>query len=135
MNRHEYWDEDGISKPVQTGTAVFIRELRARHFQSEGEVVIHMRGQQLTETLLQTQGFSSPIVIDAKDGLDMTVPPENFSVYDVEAYIGGDFEMDVIDVGRQADMRMKLRDFVAYYNSINRNRVFNVVSLEFSNTG
>lgn len=120
---------------MQTGTPVFIRELRARHFASETELVLHMRGQQLTETFLYTQGFEKPIVIDTIDGLDMSVPPENFSLYDVEAYIGGDFEMDVIDVTRQAELRMKLRDFVAYFNSLNRTRVFNVVSLEFSNTG
>lgn len=134
-HRHDFWDENATNKPVQTGTAVFIRELRARHFSSEGEVVLHMRGQQLTETLLQQQGFNNPIVIDGKDGLDMTVPIDNFSVYDVESYIGGDHEMDVIDATRQTDIKMKLRDYVAYYNSVNRTRILNVVSLEFSNTG
>ncbi|KRT83807.1 PHD finger motif containing protein [Oryctes borbonicus] len=134
-HRHDFWDDNANEKPVQTGTAVFIRELRARHFASEGEVVLHMRGQQLTETLLQQKGFDSPIVIDGKDGLDMTIPPDNFSLYDVEAYVGGDYEMDVIDVTRQSDIKMKLRDFVAYFNNLSRSRVFNVVSLEFSNTG
>lgn len=94
-----------------------------------------MRGQQLTELVLQQQGFNSPIVVDSKDGLGMTIPPDNFSLYDVEAFIGGDMEVDVIDVTRQADIKMKLRDYVAYYNSLNRTRIFNVVSLEFSNTG
>lgn len=134
-HRHDFWDENATNKPVQTGTAVFIRELRARHFSSEGEVVLHMRGQQLTETVLQQQGFNNPIVIDGKDGLDMTIPPDNFSLYDVESYIGGDHEMDVIDVTRQTDIKMKLRDYVAYFNSLNRTRILNVVSLEFSNTG
>jgi lysine-specific demethylase PHF8 len=93
-----------------------------------------MRGQQITETLLQQQGFNNPIVIDGKDGLDMTLPPDNFSLYDVESYVGGDVEIDVIDVTRQCNIKMKLRDYVEYYNSLNRTRVFNVVSLEFSNT-
>lgn len=43
--------------------------------------------------------------------------------------------MDVIDVTRQSNIRMKLRDFVEYYNSPSRTRVFNVISLEFTNTG
>lgn len=94
-----------------------------------------MRGQLITETLLQQQGFNNPIVIDGKDGLDMTLPPDNFSLYDVESYVGSDMEIDVIDVTRQANIKMKLRDYVEYYNSLNRSRVFNVVSLEFSNTG
>lgn len=134
-HRHDYWDENATAKPVQTGTTVFIRELRARHFASEGEVVVHMRGQQLTETLLQQQGFNSPIVIDGKDGLDMTIPTDTFSLYDVESYVGGDKEIDVIDVTRQTNIKMRLRDFVEYFNSLNRTRVFNVVSLEFSNSG
>ncbi|EFA11284.1 lysine-specific demethylase 7B [Tribolium castaneum] len=133
-HRHDYWDEDATTKPVQTGTGVFIRELLARHFASEGEVVVHMRGQQITETLLQQQGFNNPIVVDGKDGLDMTLPPDNFSLYDVESYVGGDMEIDVIDVTRQCNIKMKLRDYVEYYNSLNRTRVFNVVSLEFSKT-
>ncbi|XP_045482030.1 lysine-specific demethylase 7B-like [Harmonia axyridis] len=133
-HRHDYWDEDSANKAVQSGTAVFIRELRARHFCSEGDVVLHMRGQQLTESFLQQNGFTSPIVIDSKDGLDMTIPPDNFSLYDVEAYVGGDTIIDVIDVTRQRDFKMKLRDFVEYYNSLNRSKILNVVSLEFSNT-
>lgn len=133
-HRHDYWDENAAGKPVQTGTPVFIKELQSRHFASEGEVVTHMRGQQLTEGFLEQQGFNNPIVVDSKEGLDITVPSESFSVFDVEAYIGGEHEMDVIDCTRQADIKMRLRDFVAYYNSVDRSRIFNVVSLEFTNS-
>lgn len=93
-----------------------------------------MRGQQLTEVVLAQQGFDNPIVVDAKDGLGMTMPSENFSLYDIEAYIGGEVDLDVIDVTRQTDVKMKLSDYVAYYNSLNRTRIFNVISLEFSST-
>ncbi|CAH1103341.1 unnamed protein product [Psylliodes chrysocephalus] len=134
-HRHDYWDDDSSTKPVQTGTPVFIKELCARHFAPETDVVLHIRGQQLTETFLKTHGFNRPFVIDSKDGLDLTIPPENFSVYDVEQFVGGDMEIDVIDVCRQSNIKMKLREYVEYFNSINRTRVFNVVSLEFSSTG
>lgn len=123
-----------MNKPVQTGTPVFIRELCARHFASEVEVVLHMRGQQLTESYLKVHGFCNPIVIDGKEGLDITIPPDNFSVYDVESYVGGEKEIDVIDVCRQTSIRMTLKEYVEYYTSLSRTRVFNVVSLEFSNT-
>ena len=43
--------------------------------------------------------------------------------------------MDVIDVTRQNNVRMKLRDFVEYYNDPCRSKVFNVISLEFTDTG
>lgn len=48
--------------------------------------------------------------------------------------VGSDKEIDVIDVNRQADLKMKLGEFVEYYNSPNRDRVLNVISLEFSDT-
>lgn len=43
--------------------------------------------------------------------------------------------MDVIDVSQQNNLRMKLRDFVEYFNDPYRSKVFNVISLEFTNTG
>lgn len=49
-------------------------------------------------------------------------------------FTGSDKEIDVIDVSRQADLKMRLGDFVEYYNSPNRDKVLNVISLEFSET-
>ena len=42
--------------------------------------------------------------------------------------------MDVIDVTRQADVRMSLGDFVEYFTKPIRSKVYNVISLEFSDT-
>jgi len=50
--------------------------------------VKHVKGHQLTYQYLQINGFETPIIIDGKDGLDMTIPPPSFSVCDVETYIG-----------------------------------------------
>ncbi|XP_020290653.1 lysine-specific demethylase phf2-like isoform X2 [Pseudomyrmex gracilis] len=133
-HRHDYTERDADTKPVQTGTPVFIRELKSRHFPKADEIVKHIKGQQLTLQYLQANGFETPIIIDGKDGLDMTLPPPNFNVHNVEGYIGGDRDIDVIDVSRQSNIRMKLRDFVEYYNSQSRTRVLNVISLEFTNT-
>ncbi|EGI57244.1 PREDICTED: lysine-specific demethylase phf2-like isoform X1 [Acromyrmex echinatior] len=134
-HRHDYTELDANVKPVQTGTAVFIRELKSRHFPKADEVVKHVKGHQLTIQYLQNNGFETPIIIDGKDGLDMTVPPSTFSICDAETYIGGDRDIDVIDVTSQSNLRMKLREFVEYYNAPSRIRVFNVISLEFTNTG
>lgn len=92
-HRHEYSEANAESKPVQTGTAVFIKELNSRHFPKADDVVKHVRGQQLTLQYLQANGFETPIIIEGKDGLDMTVPPTNFSVYDVESYIGNYYKI------------------------------------------
>ncbi|KAJ8257446.1 hypothetical protein GJAV_G00185680 [Gymnothorax javanicus] len=121
-------------RPVKTGSPQFVRELRSRTFPSADEVLLKPTGVQLTVEFLEERSFSVPVLVQRKDGLGMSLPPPSFSVSDVEHYIGSDKEIDVIDVCRQADVKMSLGDFVKYYNSPNRDRVLNVISLEFSET-
>ncbi|XP_036866286.1 histone lysine demethylase PHF8 isoform X2 [Manis javanica] len=121
-------------KPVKTGSPTFIRELRSRTFDSSDEVILKPTGSQLTVEFLEENSFSVPILVLKKDGLGMTLPSASFTVRDVEHYVGSDKEIDVIDVTRQADCKMKLGDFVKYYYSGKREKVLNVISLEFSDT-
>jgi hypothetical protein len=62
--------------------------------------------------------------------------PANLTVPHV-CVVGPDREVDVIDVTRQTDIRMKLSEFVEYYTSPpeQRTKTLNVISLEFSHTG
>ncbi|KAK2897670.1 histone lysine demethylase PHF8 [Channa argus] len=122
------------SRPVRTGSAQFVRELRSRTFPSADEVLLKPSGAQLTVEFLEEHSFSVPVMVLRRDGLGMTLPPSSFGVSDVEHYIGADKEIDVIDVSRQCDLKMRLGDFVEYYNSPSRDRVLNVISLEFSET-
>ncbi|XP_069501408.1 histone lysine demethylase PHF8 isoform X2 [Ambystoma mexicanum] len=123
-----------MTKPIQTGTQLFIKELRGRTFPSADEVILKPSGMQLTVEFLEENSFSVPILVLKKDGLGMTLPDSTFTVSDVEYYVGSEREIDVIDVTRQADCKMKLGDFVKYYNSQSREKVLNVISLEFSET-
>ena len=43
-------------------------------------------------------------------------------------------EIDVIDVARQEDYKMLMREWTEYYASPNRHKILNVISLEFTNT-
>uniref|UniRef100_A0A3B4H4C1 PHD finger protein 8 n=1 Tax=Pundamilia nyererei TaxID=303518 RepID=A0A3B4H4C1_9CICH len=122
------------SKPVKTGSAQFVRELRSRTFPNADEILLKPSGAQLTVEFLEEHSFSVPVMVLRRDGLGMTLPPSSFGVSDVEHYIGSDKQIDVIDVSRQCDLKMRLGDFVEYYNSPNRDRVLNVISLEFSET-
>ncbi|XP_028669182.1 histone lysine demethylase PHF8 [Erpetoichthys calabaricus] len=123
-----------ISRPVQTGSQQFIKELRSRTFPSADEILLKPSGVQLTVEYLEENSFSVPILVNKKEGLGMNLPPTSFTVNDVEYYIGADKEIDVIDVSRQADLKMKLGNFVHYFNRPNRDKVLNVISLEFSDT-
>ncbi|XP_061470091.1 histone lysine demethylase PHF8 isoform X2 [Rhineura floridana] len=123
-----------VGKTVKTGSGQFIKELRSRTFSNADEVILKPSGAQLTVEFLEENSFSVPILVLKKDGLGMTLPPPSFTMRDVEHYVGADKEIDVIDVTRQADLKMRLGDFVSYYTSSRREKVLNVISLEFSET-
>ncbi|TSS60383.1 Lysine-specific demethylase 7B [Bagarius yarrelli] len=133
-HRHDYTEPDDGSKPVQAGTLVFVRQLQARTFASAEEVLVKMHGSQVTQRYLERHGFRYPIAVSEKEGLGLQLPSSDFSVKDVERYVGGEKVIDVIDVARQADSKMKLKEFIKYYYSRQRPKVLNVISLEFSDT-
>ncbi|XP_036433112.1 LOW QUALITY PROTEIN: lysine-specific demethylase 7A [Colossoma macropomum] len=133
-HRHDYTELDDGTRPVQAGTAVFVQELQARTFPSANEIVVKMQGSHVTQRYLEADGFHYPIVLPDLEGLGLKLPPPSFSVRDVEHYVGGDKVVDVIDVARQADSKMKLREFVKYYYQPERPKVLNLISLEFSDT-
>ncbi|KAB5537031.1 hypothetical protein PHYPO_G00114160 [Pangasianodon hypophthalmus] len=132
-NKHDT-GQSGDVKPVQNGSQVFIKELRSRTFPSSEDVVVKLSGNQLTLDYLEENGFNEPILIQKKEGLGMTMPAPTFYVSDVENYVGPDILVDVVDVTKQTDSKMKLKEFVDYYYSTNRKKVLNVINLEFSQT-
>ncbi|XP_061545104.1 lysine-specific demethylase phf2 isoform X1 [Phycodurus eques] len=132
-NKHDTWQSTDI-RAVQNGSQVFIKELRSRTFPSADDIVIKLNGNQLTMDYLEENGFDEPILVQKKDGLGMSMPPPTFYISDVENYVGPDVGVDVVDVTRQTDSKMKLREFVDYYYSTNRKRVLNVINLEFSDS-
>ncbi|XP_032253710.1 lysine-specific demethylase PHF2 [Phoca vitulina] len=121
-------------KPVQNGSQLFIKELRSRTFPSAEDVVVRVPGSQLTLGYMEEHGFAEPILVPKKDGLGLAVPAPTFYVSDVENYVGPERSVDVTDVAKQKDCKMKLKEFVDYYYSTNRKRVLNLTSLEFSDT-
>ncbi|XP_051886163.1 lysine-specific demethylase 7B-like isoform X2 [Pristis pectinata] len=133
-HRHDYTEPTDSVKLIQAGTPVFIRHLRARHFPSASEIVVKMHGTQLTHKYLEKHRFEFPILVPKIDGLGIALPSNTFSVRDVQEYVGGEKVIDVIDVARQADCKMKLQDFVEYFTAVHRTKVLNVISLEFSDT-
>ncbi|XP_037347018.1 lysine-specific demethylase phf2 isoform X2 [Pungitius pungitius] len=121
-------------KAVLNGSQVFIKELRSRTFPSADDVVVKLSGSQLTMDYLEEGGFNEPILVQKKDGLGMSMPAPTFYISDVENYVGPDVGVDVVDVTKQTDCKMKLKEFVDYYYSTNRKKVLNVINLEFSDT-
>uniref|UniRef100_A0A4W5PIE7 Lysine demethylase 7A n=1 Tax=Hucho hucho TaxID=62062 RepID=A0A4W5PIE7_9TELE len=133
-HRHDYTEQDDGTKPVQAGTSVFVKELQNRTFASGDEILQWMPGEQVTQRYLESHGWQYPIAVSNMEGLGLRLPQPSFSVKDVEQVVGGDKVIDVIDVARQADSKMKLKEFIKYYYKPHRPKVLNVISLEFSDT-
>ena len=57
-------------------------------YSSEDMPLLRLHGSELTVDYFDQNGFDTPIMVDKKDGLDLKVPPPNFSIQDVELYVG-----------------------------------------------
>lgn len=97
--------------------------------------LLEITGDQLTLDHFQKFGFEKPILVIKPDGLRLTVPQSNkFAVRDVRNAVGHQRIIDVMDVKTQKNIEMSMKDWCKYYESKNRDRLLNVISLEFSHT-
>ena len=74
------------------GTKKFLSWLKSHNEfdnPSDDDMVLFLNdGFELDKESLEETGFSHPILVTCKDGLDLTVPPSTFSIPDVEQLIG-----------------------------------------------
>lgn len=64
----------------------------------------------------------------------LRVPTSNFSINDVRMCVGSRRILDVMDVNTQKNSEMTMKDWQKYYEDPNKDRLLNVISLEFSHT-
>ena len=50
------------------------------------------------------------------------------------SYLGHDRFIDIIDCEKQVPYKMSLDEYIEYFESFERNKIYNVLSLEISNT-
>lgn len=98
------------------------------------KLVKEVQGTELNMRYMQLHGFSTPMVIKDKTGLGMRVPSENFTINDVKQCVGSRRQLDVMDVNTQKAMEMTMKEWTRYYTAEERDRLLNVISLEFSHT-
>jgi hypothetical protein len=113
---------------------MFIHKLKQMKFPSSEAIMRYPKGAELTPDWFAVNGFDYPLMVESIEGLKLTVPPTHFTIQDVERYVGSMRELDVIDVSRQDDIKMKMREWVEYHNTHPRSKILNVISLEFSDT-
>ncbi|KAG7296873.1 hypothetical protein JYU34_019732, partial [Plutella xylostella] len=137
-HRSDRYELGAEARPAQAGAPGWVRALAARPPRPLPAALTRMRGQDFTEQFVRDGGFTKPILFSSTDGLDMKVPNSaTFTARSVLRYCGAQFEVEVIDVRKQATLRMPLGDFVEYFETppeARAEKVLNLISLEFSDT-
>ncbi|EDW80528.1 uncharacterized protein Dwil_GK11583 [Drosophila willistoni] len=109
-------------------------KLESSKFAQTG-MVREMRGSDLTVAFLQQHGFNIPLLFRDKGGLGLRMPdPQEFTVNDVRLCVGSRRLLDVMDVNTQKNLQMTMKEWQQYYDSPQKDRLLNVISLEFSHT-
>ncbi|XP_060863538.1 jmjC domain-containing histone demethylation protein 1 isoform X5 [Metopolophium dirhodum] len=93
-----------------------------------------MDGKDFTISYLQKHGFVIPLLFKDKTGLGLHVPSPNFSVNDVRTCVGSRRMLDVMDVNTQKNFEMTMKEWTKYYEEPVKDKLLNVISLEFSHT-
>ena len=101
---------------------------------NKSNFVQYLDAKEFTYSKVQQNGFQTPVVFKDKSGLDMRTPSKIFTVNDIKTCVGSKRVIDVIDCSTQKNLQMTMKEWCEYYENTNRDRILNVISLEFSHT-
>uniref|UniRef100_A0AAX7U8B5 Lysine-specific demethylase 2B n=1 Tax=Astatotilapia calliptera TaxID=8154 RepID=A0AAX7U8B5_ASTCA len=95
-----------------------------------------MEGKDFTYEYVQREGLRIPLIFKEKDQLGIRMPDPEFTVSEIKGLVGSRRSVDVMDVSTQKGSEMSMAQFVRYYETPEeeRDKLFNVISLEFSHT-
>uniref|UniRef100_A0A3P9P5B9 Lysine-specific demethylase 2B n=1 Tax=Poecilia reticulata TaxID=8081 RepID=A0A3P9P5B9_POERE len=95
-----------------------------------------MEGRDFTYEYVQREALRIPLIFKENDELGIRMPDPEFTVSEIKGLVGSRRSVDVMDVSTQKGSEMSMAQFVRYYETPEeeRNKLFNVISLEFSHT-
>ncbi|KAK7930084.1 hypothetical protein WMY93_006479 [Mugilogobius chulae] len=133
--RRRYHD-DGISDEEIDGRRMFDLEEKVHSQRFNSDRVVRMQGKDFTYEYVQRGGLRDPIIFEKPDGLGIKMPEPDFSVSDVKLFVGSRRMIDVMDVSTQKGTEMSMAQWTRYYETPppQREKLYNVISLEFSHT-
>ncbi|XP_062284004.1 lysine (K)-specific demethylase 2Aa isoform X1 [Scomber scombrus] len=133
--RRRYHD-DGISDEEIDGRRTFDLEEKVHSNRFSSDRIVHMQGKDFTYEFIQKSGLRDPILFDKPEGLGIKMPDPDFSVNDVKMFVGSRRMIDVMDVSTQKGTEMSMAQWTRYYETppSQRDKLYNVISLEFSHT-
>ncbi|XP_060709408.1 lysine-specific demethylase 2A-like [Hemiscyllium ocellatum] len=135
VTRRRY-EDDGISDDEIEGKRTFDLEEKLESSMYSASFVRFMEGKDFTFQYVQRDGLRCPLIFKKKDGLGIKMPEPGFSVNDVKMFVGSRRMVDVMDVNTQKGIEMTMAQWVKYYETpaAEREKLYNVISLEFSHT-
>ncbi|KAH0621149.1 hypothetical protein JD844_022194 [Phrynosoma platyrhinos] len=130
------YEDDGISDDEIEGKRTFDLEEKLSTNKFNANFVVFMEGKDFTVEYIQRGGLRDPLIFKNCDGLGIKMPDPDFSVNDVRLYVGSRRMVDVMDVNTQRDIEMTMAQWARYYETPeeDRDKLYNVISLEFSHT-
>ncbi|CAL8264291.1 unnamed protein product [Lota lota] len=133
--RRRYQD-DGISDDEIEGKRTFDLDEKLHGDRFNSELIKRMEGKEFTFEYIQREGLRDPIIFEKADGLGIEMPDPDFSVSDVKLFVGSRRIVDVMDVNTQKGIEMSMAQWRRYYETppSEREKLYNVISLEFSHT-
>uniref|UniRef100_A0A3Q3AGD7 [histone H3]-dimethyl-L-lysine(36) demethylase n=1 Tax=Kryptolebias marmoratus TaxID=37003 RepID=A0A3Q3AGD7_KRYMA len=133
--RRRYQD-DGISDEEIEGKRMFDLDEKLQCERFGSDMVKLMEGKDFTYEYIQREGLRDPIIFRKADGLGIQMPDPDFSVSDVKLFVGSRRIVDVMDVNTQKGIEMSMAQWRRYYETppSEREKLYNVISLEFSHT-
>ncbi|TRY83912.1 hypothetical protein DNTS_014657 [Danionella cerebrum] len=133
--RRRYQD-DGISDDEIDGKRSFDLQEKLQCDQYNSDLVKIMEGKDFTLEYIQQEGLRDPIIFKEADGLGLKMPDPDFSVSDVKLFVGSRRMIDVMDAATQKGIEMSMGQWRRYYETpaSMREKLYNVISLEFSHT-
>ncbi|XP_049908967.1 lysine-specific demethylase 2B isoform X3 [Epinephelus moara] len=100
------------------------------------QFVLLMEGKDFSYEYVQRDALRTPLIFKEKDGLGIRMPDPEITVSEIKGLVGSRRPVDVMDVSTQKGSEMSMAQFVRYYETPEeeRDKLFNVISLEFSHT-
>uniref|UniRef100_A0A674NY21 [histone H3]-dimethyl-L-lysine(36) demethylase n=1 Tax=Takifugu rubripes TaxID=31033 RepID=A0A674NY21_TAKRU len=131
-----HYHDDGISDEEIDGRRTFDLEEKVSSQRFRSDLVNHMEGKDFTYEFIQRNGLREPIIFEKPDGLGIKMPDPDFNVNDVKMFVGSRRMIDVMDVSTQKGTEMSMAQWTRYYETplSQREKLYNVISLEFSHT-
>uniref|UniRef100_A0A8C2JVC1 [histone H3]-dimethyl-L-lysine(36) demethylase n=1 Tax=Cyprinus carpio TaxID=7962 RepID=A0A8C2JVC1_CYPCA len=126
--RRRYQD-DGLSDDEIDGKRTFDLEEKLHNNRFSSDRIKRMEGKDLTYEYIQRCGLRDPIIFERPEGLGIKMPDPDFSCFCRRM-------IDVMDVATQKGTEMSMTQWKSYYATppSQREKLYNVISLEFSHT-